>query len=182
MPSVAEQLRSAREAQRLSLHDLAETTKIRADHLEALENGNYDPFPAPVYIRGSVRTYAAALKLDVPAVLAALDAELAKSPDLSGPPSLTGERRGPLDWLTYQLSRVNWRLAGVVIGVIAIVSGGLIGWQIWNRRVHEDPLGQLGPGLYRPRATTADGDILAVPTNAPIPAPVTVPATPAPRR
>lgn len=161
MPTVAEQLHQAREAQGLSLRDLAESTKIRSDHLEALEKADYAPFPAPVYIRGSVRTYATFLKLDVPAVLAALDAELAESPEFSEPPSLTGERRGPLDWLTYQLSRVNWRLAGVLLLLVGVVSGGLIGWQAWNRHLQEDPLSRLGPGLYKPGA--ADGDVLAVP-------------------
>jgi len=172
MSSVAEQLRQAREAQGLTLRQLADATKIRTDHLEALEKADYSPFPAPVYIRGSVRTYATCLKLDVPAVLAALDAELSKSPEFSGPPSLTGERRGPLDWLTYQLSRVNWRLAGLLVVVVAVVSGGLIGWQAWNRRLHEDPLSQLGPGMYHPQPTS-EGDILPIPTNVPPAAPAT---------
>ena len=166
MSSVAEQLRRAREAQGLSLRELAELTKIRVDHLEALEEGNYHPFPAPVYIRGSVRTCAGFLKLDVAEVLAALDAELSKSPEFSGPPSLTGARRGPLDWLTYQLSRVNWRLSGIVIAVVVVVGGGLFGWRAWNQRQQEDPLSRLGPGLYRP-APLGEGDVLPLPTNAP---------------
>jgi len=179
MSSVAEQLRQAREAQGLSLRNMADATKIRTDHLDALERADYEPFPAPVYIRGSVRTYAGFLKLDVPAVLAALDAELAQSPNLSGPPSLTGERRGPLDWVTYQLSLVNWRLTGLAVLILAVVGGGLIGWQFWNRRMQEDPLGHLGPGMYRPTAA-AGADVLPIPTNA-----VLAPSggnAPAPRR
>lgn len=166
MSTVAEQLRQAREAQGLSLRELAEMTKIRSDHLEALEKADYEPFPAPVYIRGSVRTYASFLKLDVPSVLSALDAELAQSPDFSGPPSLTGARRGPLDWITYQLSRVNWRLAGLLLLTIALVSGGIIGWQAWNRRLQEDPLSRLGPGIHKPAAGSV-ADLLPLPTNAP---------------
>ncbi|MBL9139874.1 MAG: helix-turn-helix domain-containing protein [Verrucomicrobiales bacterium] len=162
--SVAEQLRRAREAQGLTLHDLAEVTKIRADHLEALEKADYDPFPAPVYIRGSVRTYASFLKLDVPAVLSALDSELARSPEHSGPPSLTGQRRGPLDWLTYQLSRINWRLVAVLAVLVAAIAGGSWGWRRWNRQMREDPLSKLGPGIYRAAPTT--GDLLPMPTNA----------------
>lgn len=182
MSSVAEQLRRAREAQGLSLRDLAEMTKIRSDHLEALEEANYSPFPAPVYIRGSVRTCASFLKMDVPAVLEALDAELAKSPEFSGPPSLSGERRGPLDWVTYQLSRVNWRVTGVLAAVVLVVGGGWYGWQAWKQRLREDPLARLGPGLYRPRAAS-EQDLLPIPTNAP-PAPVAAPVTsnPAPSR
>lgn len=146
----------------MSLHDLAELTKIRTDHLEALERADYEPFPAPVYIRGSVRTYAGMLKLDVPAVLQALDEELAQSPEFSNPPSLTGERRGPLDWLTYQLSRVNWRVTGIVGAVIVVVGGGYWSWQAWTHRVREDPLTRLGPGMYRP-GPTSEGDLLPLP-------------------
>lgn len=187
MSSVAEQLRQAREAQGLSLHDLAELTKIRSDHIEALEASNYDPFPAPVYIRGSVRTCATFLHLDVPAVLAALDAELAQSPEFSSPPSLTGGQRGPLDWLTYQLSRVNWRVLSVVGGTIAVVGGGYYGWQAWSQRMREDPLSRLGPGVHKP-AAIAEGDILSIPTNTsavisrPPPALETAPRTANPAR
>lgn len=165
MSTVAEQLRQAREAQGRTLRDMAELTKIRIDHLEALEKGDYDPFPAPVYIRGSVRTYASYLKVDLPTVLAELDRELSESPELSEPPSLSGERRGPIDWITYQLSRVNWRLTGIGLIAVLLLASGLIGWKMWNQRLREDPLSRLGPGLYRPQSA-AQGDLLPVPTNA----------------
>ncbi len=148
---------------------MAELTKIRIDHLEALEKGDYDPFPAPVYIRGSVRTYASHLKLDLPTVLSVLDTELAESPELSEPPSLSGERRGPIDWITYQLSRVNWRLTGLLLVVVLVLASAVIGWKMWNQRLREDPLGRLGPGMYRPQPGPRD-DLLPVPTNAVAPA------------
>ena len=53
MSTVAEQLRSAREARKLTIYQVAETTKIRTDHIRALEVGNFEVFSAPVYIRGS---------------------------------------------------------------------------------------------------------------------------------
>jgi cytoskeletal protein RodZ len=164
MSSVAEQLRRAREAQGLSLHDLAELTKIRSDHIEALESANYDPFPAPVYIRGSVRTCATFLRMNVPAVLEALDAELAQSPEFSSPPSLTGGRRGPLDWLTYQLSKVNWRVLGILGAIAAVTASAYFGWKAWTNRLREDPLSRLGPGLHTPAAVT-EGDILSIPAD-----------------
>ncbi len=174
MSTVAEQLRHAREAQGLSLRDLADLTKIRSDHLEALEQANYAPFPAPVYIRGSVRTCASFLKLDVQAILAALDAELANSPEFREPPSLTGEHRGPLDWITYQLSRINWRITLIIVVVLAVVAGGSLGWKAWSQRLREDPLSRLGPGLYRGPAPS-EGDVLPIPAAA-------APATNAPTR
>ena len=64
MASVAEQLRTAREAQNLTIQQIAQITNVRADHIRAIEEGNYDVFSAPVYIRGFVRTYCKILKLD----------------------------------------------------------------------------------------------------------------------
>ncbi len=61
MSTVAEQLRQAREARNLTEQQIVEITKIRTDHLRALEEGNFDVFSAPVYIRGFVRSYATLL-------------------------------------------------------------------------------------------------------------------------
>ena len=77
MPSVGQQLRQAREAQKMDLHEIVDITKIRADHLRALEEGNYSVFSAPVYIRGFVRSYATLLKLDTAQILEELGHELA---------------------------------------------------------------------------------------------------------
>ena len=94
MPTVAEQLRAAREAKNLSVTEVAEITKIRTDHIRALEEGNFDMFVAPVYIRGFARTYATLLKLDVPQVIKALDAELGQTEKFAEPPPLSDENKG----------------------------------------------------------------------------------------
>src|SRR5512144_613768 len=109
MSTVAEQLRHAREARNLTVQEVADITKIRTDHLRALEEGNYDVFSAPVYIRGFVRTLAGLLKLDVPKTMAALEAELKGTEKFSEPPPLSNEPRGVLDFLMLQLSKVDWR-------------------------------------------------------------------------
>ena len=65
MGNIGEKLRSARESSKRTIREMFDQTKIRADHLEALEEGRYDVFSAPVYIRGFVRSYAGALRLNV---------------------------------------------------------------------------------------------------------------------
>src|SRR5260370_23638976 len=105
MSTVSEQLRQAREARKLTLQQVAEVTKIRTDHIRELEDGNFDVFSAPVYIRGFVRSYAGLLKIDVPQIMAVLDAELAQNAKFREPPSLSGQPRGLLDLLTLQLSK-----------------------------------------------------------------------------
>ena len=160
MPTVAEQLRHAREEQKLNIYQVAEITKIKTDHIRALEAGQYDAFSAPVYIRGFVRTYAKALKLDANAVSTALDAELARTDKFREPPPLMEKPRGTLDFVMLQLSKLNWRILGTVAGaalVLLILFFSLRGCR--SRR--SDPLKGLGPGIYQP--TNAAGELLPLP-------------------
>src|SRR2546428_14093880 len=119
MPTVAEQLRDAREAQNLTVYQVAEITKIRTDHIRALEEGNFNVFSAPVYIRGFVRSYATLLKLDVPQIMAALEAELGQTKNFREPPPLSDQRRRVVDFLMLQLSKMDWRKGLMGLGVIA---------------------------------------------------------------
>ena len=62
--SVGQQLKMQRESLDLSLDEVAESTKIRAWYLEALEDDNRDRLPADVYALGFLRAYARHLGLD----------------------------------------------------------------------------------------------------------------------
>src|SRR5512141_729168 len=108
MSTVADQLRQAREARNLTVQHVAEITKIRTDHIRALESGDYDTFSAPVYIRGFVRTYASLLQLDVPSVMAGLEAELGQTTKFAEPPPLSEPQGGFLDSAMLQLSKLDW--------------------------------------------------------------------------
>lgn len=149
MPSVAEQLRRGREAQRLDIYQVAEVTKIKTDHLRALEAGDYGVFSAPVYIRGFVRTCASMLKLDVPKVMAELESELAKDPRFHEPPPLTKRSGGALDLVTLQLSKANWRLAVAALALLVLLFV-VLSWIRSSIQKRSDPLKKLGPGLYQP--------------------------------
>jgi len=162
MPTVAEQLRTAREAQGLTVYQVAEITKIRTDHIRALEEGNHQVFAAPVYVRGFVRTYAALLKLEVSSVVAALDAELSQDKRLREPPSLMPSDRGFLDVLMLQLSKVNWRVALPSLGVALLLLASYLGYRAWRSGHAKDPLSNLGSGLHQP-TQPASGDTLPLP-------------------
>lgn len=165
MATVAEQLRTARETQNLTLHQVADITKIRTDHVRAIEEGNFDVFVAPVYIRGFVRAYSALLKLDVPRVMADLDDELSRTEKFAEPPRLSDEPRGVLDFVTLQLSKVNWRIAAVVVGVLVTVAAVFLGISMLERHAARDPLKELPPGLYQ-STSRPSGDTLPL-TNLP---------------
>lgn len=166
MASVAEQLRTAREAQQLTITQIAEITNVRGDHIRALEEGNYDVFSAPVYIRGFVRTYAKILKLDVPAIIAAVDAELGKTDKFSEPPPLSDQPHTIVDWITLQLSKIDWRKAVIVLGLLIVLGALLAVYLVWRSTRVSNPLSGLKPGVYQP-ASNRSGDTLPLPAPTP---------------
>src|SRR5258708_18031767 len=123
MARVCQQLRQARESQNLSVQQVAEITKIRGDHIRAVEDANFEVFSALVYIKGFVRTYATLLKLNVPSVMADLDSELKQSKKFAALPPLTDQPRGVLDFVMLQLSKLDWRksLAGLGVLTLALI-------------------------------------------------------------
>ena len=159
MPSVGEQLKAAREAQKLGVHEIVDMTKIRGDHLRALEEGNYSVFSAPVYIRGFVRTYATLLRLDTAKILEQLGHELADSGQVD--PSLA---RGPaslLDAAMFQLSKFSRRMLWPAVGTIAVIMVALGSYLIVSHHRNADPTIGLGAGLYQ--VPTNTGDSLPLP-------------------
>ena len=163
MSAVAEQLRQAREARNLTVQQVVEITKIRTDHLKALEEGNFDVFSAPVYIRGFVRTYSTLLKLDVPQIMTALEAELAQTPKFSEPPPLVEHPRGVIDLFMLQLSKVDWPKGLIGLGLVVAV---VLTFSVWFSWKHYDPLKGLKPAIYR-STQNVSGDTLPLPTPAP---------------
>ena len=164
MATVAEQLRCAREAQNMTVYQVAETTKIKTEHVRALEAGQYDVFSAPIYIRGFVRSYAKFLKLDVNAMSAALEAELSQSKKHSQPPPLTPKPHGVLDFLTLQFSKLNRRRVLVVLGTAIVLVILLVIYRFVSDQAKTDPLKKLGPGLYQP-APGQSGEVLPMPQH-----------------
>ena len=160
MSTVAEQLRQARETQKLTVQELAEITKIRSDHIRALEEGNFNVFSAPVYIRGFVRTVSTLLKMDVPQVMSNLDGELGQTVKFREPPPLTDQPKTVIDFVMLQLSKVNWRGGAVLVGGLAVI--GIIVLVIAVRRHARtsDPYAGLKPGIYQ---SSNSGETLPLP-------------------
>jgi cytoskeleton protein RodZ len=160
MSTVAEQLRQAREAQKLTVQELAEITKIRSDHIRALEEGNFNVFSAPVYIRGFVRTLSTLLKLDVPQVMSNLESELGATVKFREPPPLTDQPRTPVDFVMLQLSKVNLRRGALILGGLAAVVIVIYLVAVSRHAKRTDPLAGLKPGVYQP---SNSGETLPLP-------------------
>jgi cytoskeletal protein RodZ len=161
MPTVAEQLRATREAQKLTVNQVAEKTKIRTDHIRALEEGNFNVFSAPIYIRGSVKNYSTMLKLDVPRIMATLETELKGTEKFSEPPPLGEESNTLLDRMMFLLARLNLKVVlavAAVLGIILVI--WIVSLVIRHNNKSGNSLGGLPPAVYQPASS---GDTLPLP-------------------
>ena len=138
METIGQQLRGARERKKISLEVAAQTTKIKADYLAALEANQFERIEAPVYVRGFLRIYAQFLGLESkPLVDQFIGLKAAEPVAMAEPPkpithrtigktstSVIPEPQTPLS-PTLMLA-----LLGVVIGVmlLAWAGWGVINW------------------------------------------------------
>ena len=149
MSQVGEQLHAAREALKLTVQQIADATKIRTDHIRALEEGNYEMFSAPVYIRGFVRIYATQLKLNTAQIMSVLDAELKQTEKFKEPPPLMEESNTLLDHAMFWLSKLNWRVGLVGGGALVLLLLVLLVGSAWRHHSHSNSLTGLKPAVYQ---------------------------------
>ena len=149
MASVAKQLKAAREAADMSLDRVAEVTKMKSDQVRALEQGNYDVFPARVFVKGFVKSYATLLKLDVAKLMDQLDAELGSASQV-GDGSLPSPEKGFFDRVFDRLSRVRWAVALPVLLITLILAVSTVVTKSIRSYQERDPLEDLGRAVYQP--------------------------------
>ncbi len=82
VPGPGEHLRAAREAAGESIEAIAGALHITPAQIEALESDDYAKFPAPIFVSGYVRKYAAHLGLDPEPLLTALGDAGLKTPPI----------------------------------------------------------------------------------------------------
>ena len=161
MASVAEQLKSTREALGLSVKDVVEQTNLKTDQVEALESGRWDSFAAPVYVRGFVRSYAQLLKLPGDELARALDIELGVAEKSKEVEDELKPNRSSVNILMLWFSRVNWKVALPVFIFLGLVAGTYFGVQAWqSRSAPAAAATQLGTGLIDDLPASVDYDHL----------------------
>ncbi len=104
---------NARIARGLTLEDCERDTRISKRYLDALEREDWKIFPAPVYSRAFLRTYAQYLSLDPQALMRQFQAQ--EEPVIQPLPEI---RSAPAT------GSMNWGLAGIVV-VLLIIAGGV---------------------------------------------------------
>lgn len=97
MPTIGQRLKAAREAQRLTLEQAFEATRIRVVYLRALEEDNLSVMPSPVQARGYLRNYAEYLGLDLTRLLEEVRASQQVEAEVIGPADETPAAPPPQD-------------------------------------------------------------------------------------
>ena len=152
-------LAAAREANGLSIAQVAEQMRISPRQVAAIESGRYAELPGAVFVRGFIRNYARLLKLDPVPLLHALEPELgAEAPlrahEIAGTLPETARRSHPRWWLG----------AAVVVAVLAVAAAV---YEIWRARAGADGQAQheaIGAAPAAPQAPVA----ATPPSQAPI--------------
>jgi hypothetical protein len=163
--SAGQLLASARSAKGKTLAEAAAATRIRLRHLEALEADRYGDLPAPIYVRGYLKTYAAYLGLDAEDLVERYDGGRARE---SGPLAIR-----PMSPLVAPGLIVTAPVAAIVAGLLL-----LAGVTAYAYRDLESL--RPAPALPQPAATllpaTASGARFAAPP-APSPTPRSITVT-----
>jgi transcriptional regulator with XRE-family HTH domain len=167
MQELGEMLRAARQEKGLTLADAEEATRIRQRYLEALEYGDEHGLPAPVYVEGFLRGYAAYLGLPQQAVLEkcrAVQKQREGAPTSLRLPVREIRMPGTFNWARVLV--IAALLAVVLVGGSAYLQAGL-------------PLPSWLPALV-PAAPPPPAYIGPTPTEGPEATPSPTPATAAP--
>lgn len=115
MGELGDLLRRTREEKGLLLEQVEQETRIRVQFLEALEEEDYDRLPAPVYVKGFLRNYAAYLGLDPQEVLSLCQEPETFAPAVAAPAMLDE----PLEPVTI---RRYWQVLVLVSAVVVVLA------------------------------------------------------------
>jgi cytoskeleton protein RodZ len=106
--AVGATLKQHRDAQKLSIQDVATRMRLDPRVIESLEADDFEALPAALYVRGYLRSYAKVLNLDPSALIAAYDGAAPEEPpeivpELKHPAQRTSNDR-PVKAVTYLLT------------------------------------------------------------------------------
>lgn len=124
-------LREERERAGLTVEAMADKLNLRRGFLLALEEDRFDALPGPTFVRGYLRNYARALKLDEKRVLALFEACLPQRAPTPSPEPQRAARYRPIA-LDTQGPRRHWGAAAALLVVL-----GLWGWQQMGEKMPE---------------------------------------------
>jgi len=153
--SVGERLRAAREAQPLTLAQIAAELRIEPRFLAALEEDRLDEFPAPVFTKGYLKQYGGVLGLDESDMLA----QYYRQVDARDVPVM---QLKPIRLRDEDQIR-HWLAAGLVL---ALLVGGFVTWWLLRPESAPVPVERIEEPLPEPPPVEAPAEEIAAPVAA----------------
>ena len=155
---IGEALRIMREAQGLSLEDLADITRVRASYLTDIEAMRLDRLPSRPFVIGYIRAYAQALGADADQAVERFKAEEPVLDEPLAAPVGVQDERDP-------------RLAAIIAAAVVIIVA-IVAWNVVQRIMTETapaPATASDTAAAKALANTTAGPVAL---GAPLPAPV----------
>jgi cytoskeleton protein RodZ len=146
---VLQDLRTIREARGLSLENVYTMTRVSLANLQALESGDFDRLPPPVYARSFIRKYAKAVGIDEKPILVRHESHLAGRM----PPREETEVRKP--W-----PENGRRYRFLFTSLAAVIAAGILVYAIFLYDQSGKPLPPPSPA-----EPTSDRQVIAVPPS-----------------
>lgn len=167
--SVGATLRAEREAQGLTVVDVAERIKFSVRQVEALEADDAAHLPEGTFLRGFVRSYARALHLDESALLGGVPAHAEPHADIA-----VAQSGGEVYPATESARRKSAYLLFGALAVALVLAGF-----VWSHRDSTRPEGIVLEEVRLPEVTAASAPAVAVPDMVSASAVQVAPAKPA---
>jgi len=158
--SVGKYLQQERERKGLSLEAVSQATRISPRSLEAIEGDDFISLPAPIFIRGFLKTYASFIGLEPYKVIALYETQTGMI-GLPTPKGLQPEKKIP---------RRMWLLA-IPLLIVVLIGGGVY-WLVSPRPAPPAPAVAPPPPSPAP---------VLEPAKTPLPPPESQPAKEAPK-
>ena len=162
---IGDALRDARQAQDRSLQDAAQSLRVRADYVQALEDEEFGVFGADTYARGHLRNYASLLGLDPQPLLDTYDryvrTEDQTAHHFADAPVAMRERQPVPRWVTV--------IGGMVAVLAAIAAIGLLGSRTPAPSERDDGLAGGPTPTVAPSTPTSPAS--PTPSDSPTPSP-----------
>ena len=124
LQEIGDLLREARQEQGLSCEQLAQSLKMGSEQLQALEKGDLERLPEPVFIKAMTRRVASKLNLDGDSLISRLQDVLPAPETRNNAPSQLSGRGGAISAEPAKNLVVPWQRLAITALAIGAVAGG----------------------------------------------------------
>ncbi|MDP6295249.1 MAG: DUF4115 domain-containing protein [SAR324 cluster bacterium] len=156
---LCQKIREARISKKLSLESISGHLHISVKILEAIEDGNTNNGPTPVFFRGMVRTYCQFLELDKTGLIEKID-NLLKIADPDGKLNTRNITQGHVRWRPNQFARNDSHPIRNAITILIILLGGYLFYSLY---FVQEPFFLAEDNATNPQQSAVEGEVATEP-------------------